>query len=150
MDAASATTPTVRKRLPLAVYGTLRPGFGNHGLLAGRTHRQAPGLVDGYELVVDRIPFARRRPGGRLVVEVVWPSPRAYDRVLADADQLEGYDPHGDPADNLYVRVAVTVTTAVGEQVRAWLYEVGPLGRSHLSPGLVPVPSGDYADVRYR
>ena len=129
------------------MYGTLRTGFGNHGLFAGRTRRMAPGLVDGYELLVGRFPFARRRPGGRLVVEVMWPIPAVYDQVIADVDYLEGYDSHADPADNLYVRVAVTVTTMGGEQVRAWLYEVGPLGQSLFSSHVSPVPSGDYADV---
>jgi gamma-glutamylcyclotransferase (GGCT)/AIG2-like uncharacterized protein YtfP len=136
--------------LPLAVYGTLRSGFGNHGLLAGRIHRAAAGLVSGYELVVDRIPYARRRPGGRLVVEAVWPTPAMYDRVLSDVDHLEGYDPHGDPADNLYQRVAVTVTVGPGDNVRAWLYEMGSLGASLLSPSRSHVPSGDYADAGYR
>ncbi|MDE0170073.1 MAG: gamma-glutamylcyclotransferase [bacterium] len=138
------------ERLPLAVYGTLRPGFGNHRLLAGRSRREEPGLVEGYELLVDRIPFARRRAGRCVVVEVVWPIPAVYDKVLADVDYLEGYDPSGDPAENLYRRVAVTATTGQDEHVRAWLYEVGPLGESFLPSRVVHVPSGDYADVEYR
>lgn len=67
--------------------------------------------------------------------------------MLTDVDYLEGYDPHGDPADGLYQRVAVIATTVPGERVRAWLYEVGSLGESLLSSLLLPVPSGDYAEV---
>ena len=63
------------ERLPLAVYGTLRTGFGNHHLLASRIQRIAPGLVDGYELVINRIPYARPAPNAQLTVEIVWPTP---------------------------------------------------------------------------
>ncbi len=135
------------ERLPLAVYGTLRTGFGNHALLAGRIDRKAPGVVDGYELAVDRIPFARRAPGSRLVVEVMWPTASHYDRVLADVDHLEGYSSEGEHRDNLYVRISVAVTTDQGYNVGAWLYEIGPLARSFLSLDLPAIPTGDYADA---
>ena len=135
------------ERLPLAVYGTLRSGFGNHDLLAGRLQRVAPGLVEGYELVIDRIPFARPAPNAKLIVEIVWPTPALYDQVLADVDHLESYNPHRQPSDNLYTRVAVTATTHHDENVPAWLYEAGPHTRSVLPSHLPAVPSGDYANT---
>ena len=141
MTIDSTTTP-----LPIAVYGTLRVGYGNHRYVAGRTAEITPGVVDGYELVVEGLPYARPSTTGRLVVEVMWPLPHLYDEVLADLDQLEGYHPDADT--NHYTRTQVTVTTQDGAGVEAWLYEVGELGRRRLRSYPTVVASGDYADVR--
>ena len=137
------------ERLPLAVYGTLRPGFWNHDLLAGRIEQAVPGFVPGYELVVDRIPYALPNPYATLIAEIVWPIPVIYDQVLADIDHLEGYDPHRDPRHNLYVRVPVTATTHQHDDVRAWLYEPGPRTRINLG-ALIAIPDGDYANTPTR
>ena len=137
------------ERLPLAVYGTLRRGFGNHDLLAGRVRQVIPGFVAGYELVVDRIPYARPNPDARLAVEIVWPVPAIYDRVLADVDHLEGYNPHNHPRHNLYTRVAVTAATHQQDEVEAWLYEAGPHALDSLT-ALPAVPGGDYANTPTR
>lgn len=137
------------KRRPLAVYGTLRRGFGNHDLLAGRVRHVTPGLVAGYELVVDRIPYARPNPDATLVVEIVWPRRILYHRVLADVDDLEGYNPHAHPPHNLYTRVAVTATTHQQREVEAWLYEAGPHTLTSLA-ALPAIPNGDYANTPTR
>lgn len=139
----STDTPTTQ--IPVAVYGTLRVGYRNHRLLAGRTASIASGVVDGYELVVDGLPFARPSTTGRLVVEVMWLLPDIYDRVLADLDRLEGFDP--DAHDNLYTRVEASVTTTDGHDVQAWLYVAGERATRHLKTYVTAVPSGDYADV---
>ena len=137
------------EQLPLAVYGTLRQGFGNHDLLAGRIRHVTPGLVAGYELVVDRIPYARPNVDARLVVEIVWPLPALYDQILADVDYLEGYNPHTHAWHNLYTRVAVTATTHQQREVEAWLYEAGPHALTSLA-ALPPVSGGDYANTPSR
>ena len=140
------------EQLPLAVYGTLRRGFGNHHLLGGRIQQIVPGSVAGYELVVDRIPYARPNPDARLVVEIVWPLPALYDQILADVDYLEGYNPHAHARHNLYTRVAVTATTHQQREVEAWLYEAGPHALTSLAH-LPSRPGGDYANTpsrRYR
>ena len=139
--------PTERR--PIAVYGTLRRGFGNHDLLAGRIRQLFPGCVVGYELVVDRIPYARPKPDARLVVEIAWPLPALYDQVLADVDYLEGYNPHNHPRRNLYTRVKVTATTNQQDEVEAWLYEAGPHALDSLA-ALPAVPGNDYANTPTR
>ena len=135
------------ERIPLAVYGTLRQGFGNHHLLVGRIQHIVPGSVAGYELVVDRIPYALPNPGATLVAEIVWPIPALYDQILADVDYLEGYNPH--TRHNLYTRVAVTATTHQQREVEAWLYKAGPHALTNLA-ARPPVSGGDYANTPTR
>ena len=132
------------EQLPLAVYGTLRRGFWNHDLLAGRIRQLTPGYVAGYELVVIQIPYARPNPDARLVVEIAWPFPALYDQVLADIDRLEGYNPYNHPQHNFYTRVKVIATTNQQDEVEAWLYEVGPHTLDSLAD-LPAVPGNDYA-----
>ncbi|MER5580635.1 gamma-glutamylcyclotransferase family protein [Streptomyces asoensis] len=100
--------------LPFFVYGTLRPGEVNHGLLLrGRTLREEPARLTGAVLYRGPgYPYAVEEPGGTVTGEIVTPLPRAYARLLAELDRLEEYAP-GDP-DNLYERVEreVEVTPA--------------------------------------
>ena len=137
-------TDKAPEQLPVAVYGTLRVGYGNSRLLAGRTAELTTGVVEGHELVVDGLPFARPSATGRVVVELMWLLPHLYDQVLGDLDRLEGYDP--DRTDSLYVRTEVTVDTANGD-VQAWLYEAGERAQARLR-FQTAVRSGDYATVR--
>ncbi len=135
----------VTAQLPIAVYGTLRVGYGNHRYMAGRTAEIATGVVEGYQLVVDGLPYARQSTTGHLVVELMWPLPHIYDDVLADLDRLEGYRPEADS--NHYSRTKVTVITADGQDVEAWLYEAGEWAHRRLRSYPTVVASGDYADV---
>jgi len=132
-------------QIPVAVYGNLRAGYSGYRLLAGRADGAVDGFVDGHELVVDGLPFARPSAAGRLVVEVMWPLPHIYDRVLTDLDRHEGCQP-GRADESFYVRVRVNARTAAGE-VEAWLYEAGQLIRRRLR-WRAAVPSADYAAVR--
>ncbi len=139
-------TDTTTAQLPIAVYGTLRVGYGNHRYMAGRTVDIAAGVVEGYQLVIDGLPYARQSTTGHLVVELMWPLPHIYDEVLADLDRLEGYRP--DAEHNHYTRTQVTVTTTDGQDVEAWLYEAGEWAHRRIRSYSTVVATGDYADVR--
>ena len=76
----------------------------------------------------------------------MWLLPDIYGSVLTELDRLEGYDPAAD--DSLYDRIQVTVTTAAGQDVEAWLYEAGERAQRRFKAYATPVPSGDFVDVR--
>ena len=129
---------------PFAVYGTLRAGEGNSWLLAGRVERDL-GSVDGYELVLDgSLPFALPRSGARLVVELAWPLPGLYDRVITKLDRLEGYNPDVPKHRNFYVRRRVQAHSA-GYDGTAWLYVPSVPTQQHLRYA-TRIPSGDYTE----
>ena len=135
--------------LPIAVYGTLRRGEHNAGLLAGArflgTGRVAGRLHEmpandqrryGYPCLVD---WADPGAVGEVAVELY-----AIDAAgLADADRLEAYDPTDEPGSE-YVRRAVDVLG--GAVDRAWIYVYnGP--RDAIGP---MIPGGDWVTHRRR
>ena len=103
--------------------------------------------MEGFELFVDGIPFARPAGSGSVIVEVIWPVPSLYDQVLADVDSLEGYSPYRHPPYNLYERLEVVVKLDRGGEVRAWMYQIGASVRRFTVSRETLVPSGNYADV---
>lgn len=120
----------IAPELPFFVYGTLRPGEGNHDLLLrGRTLREEPARLSG-ALLYDGpgYPYAVEAPGeaGATVAgELVTARPEAYARLLAELDRLEEYVP-GDPR-NLYERVVREVVRVDGTAAaRAWVYVAAP------------------------
>ncbi|MGW1075102.1 gamma-glutamylcyclotransferase family protein [Streptomyces sp. NPDC002537] len=110
------------ERLPVFVYGTLRPGHGNHGrFLRGRTVAEEPARMRGVVLFEGPgYPYAVTDPEGEVRGEVVWLAPDRYDAVLASLDVLEGYAPGGSA--NHYVRVVRTAAPERGGTVRVWVY----------------------------
>jgi GntR family transcriptional regulator/MocR family aminotransferase len=111
--------------LPIAVYGTLRRGEHNAGLLRGARFLGS-GRVDGRLHAMPTSPH--RRYGYPCLVD--WTDPAAVAGVavelyaldadgLARADRLEAYDP-SDEAGSEYVRRAVDVRD--GPADRAWVY----------------------------
>jgi len=116
----------------LFVYGTLRRGEANHGLLQSarclfRQARAKGVLVDtgsGYP--------AMREGDGDVVGELY----EVDDETLGRTDELEDYFGPGDPR-NLYERVLRPVRTEAGE-MDAWVYVSDRFGASPV------IPSGDW------
>ncbi|MCC3768757.1 gamma-glutamylcyclotransferase [Streptomyces sp. UNOC14_S4] len=114
------------ERLPVFVYGTLRPGQGNHErFLRGRTVAEEAARLRGAVLYEGPgYPYAVADPEGEIRGELVTPAPAAHDAVLASLDALEGYAPD-DPSSH-YVRVTRPVSSERGVTVRAWVYLASP------------------------
>ncbi|MGK5629436.1 gamma-glutamylcyclotransferase family protein [Streptomyces sp. URMC 123] len=137
-------------RLPVFVYGTLRPGHGNHRrFLLGRTEAEEPAVLRGAVLYEGPgYPYAVAAPEGEIRGELITPprDPAAYDALLAELDALEEYVP-GAP-DNLYERVARAVRLADGRTAGAWVYLAGERVARRLRGRGAVVPGGDWAGAR--
>lgn len=116
------------------VYGTLRPGQGNYQrLLAGRTVRESPATAKGLALYGRGFPYAVPHSGARTVGDLITIRPSLYREVLADLDQLEGYQANRLEASH-YIRsarsVVATISTSNGGTWEAfhtaWIYLAGP------------------------
>jgi gamma-glutamylcyclotransferase (GGCT)/AIG2-like uncharacterized protein YtfP len=112
--------------LPVFVYGTLRSGQGNAGLMSGGVESKTPARIDGLGIYgADRgFPYATPNEGAVTVGEVVWLTSDAGGRQARDRlDQLEGFSTSnvGDDGDywNHY------------DRVRRQAHFVGPDGREH-------------------
>jgi gamma-glutamylcyclotransferase (GGCT)/AIG2-like uncharacterized protein YtfP len=135
MDLAS-----IDDRPVVAVYGTLRRGCRNHGLLEG-AEPLGDGLVDGTLWLVDTkeqraYPYPALLLGGasQVVVEcfrITGPS------QLAALDRLESFDPD-DEAGSEYVRRTVPVAGARVPTAQVYVYRGL---REHLAR---PIPNGDW------
>lgn len=116
----------------LAVYGTLRKGWGNHGLISrGNTEEVGRGRTVGlHTLTASGIPFVKKNGGThRVVVEVF----QVNDAdTLRDLDGLEGHP-------RWYKREIEQIELEDGSIVDAWLY-------FNEDQASTVVTSGDYAD----
>lgn len=131
-------------RLPVFVYGTLRPGQGNYQwALAGQTVSEVPASVAGLALYDGPgFPYAvlSDAPEDRVLGDVITIRDDAYDEVLARLDGLEGYRPGGG---GLYDRVHVTAVTGTGA-VEAWTYTVPPRRLTTVLSQHARIASGDW------
>lgn len=103
--------------MPVFVYGTLRPGWGNARLWAGRgdAHHDGAATVRGFRLVSGGpFPFAVPDADSVATGALIYPSVAEYADVLDDLDRLEGYP-------RFYDRMMVVVDTPAGH-VKAWIY----------------------------
>lgn len=88
------------------VYGTLKKGFHNHGLLE-ESEYEGPGKVPGHLYVVG-LPYYKKADDGVVYGELY----RVDDNTLARLDRLEGYNEHN-PERSFYNRIEVD--TAIGD-----------------------------------
>lgn len=101
------------------VYGALRQGSWNHGLLRGRRYLGQGATKDEHVLYVDHIPYVAKEPVSRIRGEV-W---AVDDACLAALDELEQH-----PGE--YRREQVAIELDSGETLAAWLYfHPAPRGR---------------------
>lgn len=128
-------------RLPIFVYGTLRPGHGNARLWRGVAGAEFDGscYVVGYALVSNggfpyMVPAAAAQTTGALIT----PAVDQYDHVLARMDALEGYRP-GSPH-NHYERITVSVVVP-GRQRIISAFTYVPDGRDEYIADLPDVPT---------
>jgi gamma-glutamylcyclotransferase (GGCT)/AIG2-like uncharacterized protein YtfP len=139
---------TVRQRQPdtVAVYGTLRRGERNHGLLSGATFL-GQATVRGALYDVPRAPYRPyaypalvEEPPLEVVVEVY-----RLDRadMLVRLDALERYDPANE-ADSQYVRRRVDVFGGPVETAYAYVYRGDPVELGER------IESGDWVQYRAR
>lgn len=99
----------------LFVYGTLKPGYGNHARIADHVRSARPGTIQG--ILVDLGAFPALLHGKGIVRGVLL----VVDaEALAIADFIEGY--HPDQERSLYVRKKVEVDLDDGDKVDAWTY----------------------------
>lgn len=130
------------ERLPVFVYGTLRPGEKNYPhYLAGRTIREVAATAEGQLYLVADGGYPYVEPGAcRVAGELVYLDPHQYEHTLRRLDALEEYDP-GDEAHSVYLRRRTVVTLADGGHTAAWIYYWN-------CPRIVGtrIPSGDFRD----
>ncbi|WP_354643964.1 gamma-glutamylcyclotransferase family protein [Kitasatospora camelliae] len=130
-------------RLPVFVYGTLRPGGRNHRAhLAGRTTAVRPGTLPGAALHDGPgYPYLVACPGRSVHGELVTLDPARYAEVLAALDHLEDCRPDGSGE---YVRRRLEVTGAGGEPEPAWVYLAGAAVEAALRERPALIASGDW------
>ena len=119
----------------IAVYGTLREGFGNHRVL-GDSKLIGKGFTnEKFKLTASGIPFVTKNEKiSRIKVEVYDVSPSQLPIV----DGLEGYNPNNHDG-SWYKRESVDITLEDGSKIDAQIY----FGDSDAS---TVIESGDYAD----
>lgn len=126
---------------PVFVYGTLRPGQGNHHLLTQAKKSEAPAALDGVAIYGAHrgFPYAAEHddPEAFTLGEVVWLSgDRAGRAARQNLDYLEGFDSDA-PSSSHYERVLrpVTYMDADGEpqMTDAWVYLARGPYRTQLS-----------------
>lgn len=126
-----------KENTKIAVYGTLRKGFGNARVLGDSPLIGEGKTINKYKMTARGIPFVNpNEPVSRITVEVYDVSPSQ----LPSVDALEGYNPN-DHEGSWYKRTPIEVELENGETIEASIYfgdkDAGTL-----------IESGDYKDYR--
>lgn len=122
--------------IKIAVYGTLRAGFGNHRLMEDSTLVGSGLTKEKYTMYASGIPYVDKdEPTSRIRVEVY----DVKDEDLPSIDSLEGHP-------SWYRREEIPVELDNGEEVDAWLYFMPGVGKN--SGNLTKIESGDYTEYR--
>lgn len=112
------------QQYPVATYGTLKVGQGNHHMIAIGVAQTRKGTLPGYELrATPGFPFVRALPEGQtgaVTVDVFDITPDRYPHVMRTLDMLEGY--REDYESNHYVRQLLPIVFADGAMIMAWVY----------------------------
>ena len=123
--------------MKIAVYGTLRQGFSNHGVLGDSTLVGTGLTKEKFKLTARGIPFVTRNEQiSNVKVEVY----EVSDAQLPVVDGLEGYNPNNHEG-SWYKRTPIQVTLEDVGDVEASIY----LGDDDAS---TIIESGDYADYQ--
>jgi gamma-glutamylcyclotransferase (GGCT)/AIG2-like uncharacterized protein YtfP len=134
------TNPTTQ--LPIFVYGTLRTGQGNWArLLRGITVSETPAVALDHALYANGIAFAHQRAGAQVQGDLMVLPEDRYEQVLANLDDLEGYDAASDSGH--YLRRTCTVRLPDGDEVEAYIYLGGPRALRRFTDDDL-VPDGDW------
>jgi gamma-glutamylcyclotransferase (GGCT)/AIG2-like uncharacterized protein YtfP len=129
-------------RLPVFVYGTLRPGEKNYRrYLAGRTCEELPATIRGRLCYVAEGGYPYLEDGdGRVRGELIFLDGDRYAETLQGLDELEEYDPQ-DEAGSVYLRRQAIVEPQDMAATVAWVYYWNtPRIRG------APIVSGDFRD----
>jgi len=129
--------------LPVFVYGTLRPGQPNYGLLHGFTVTEVPARVVHLDLFA--LPFYPMALAGSGIVlgDLLFLAPFVYHDLIMRLDELEGWFP--ELPDCQFRRVQCRAITQAQAEHDAWTY----LGnRAYLGAEPALIDHGDW--VRYR
>ncbi len=143
----SAGAPPVPEYLPLFVYGTLMPGFGNFDrLLKGNFTTTAAATVTGFQMLdLGSFPMVvMARSTNQIRGSVIWVKRIEWDKVIKSLDNLEGYP-------NFYDRVIVRARAMKKDPMKegAYVYEdtecymyAAPHGTEKEYTKLYPVVAG--------
>lgn len=131
--------------LPVFVYGSLLPGFGNHNrYVKPYPHTLQPAIVRGHLYHFSAgYPGLLRGESGTVKGALLTFSKDVYEEALAGLDELEDYFGPGDPR-NEYERVEESVMKMPGgEEIRAFLYRY--VKEDWARREGIYIPSGDWA-----
>lgn len=105
--------PNVLQENVIAVYGTLKKGYGNNRLLINQRFVGKGKTTDRYPLIINGLPYLMEQKGKGHNVEVeVY---KVDDNTFDDIDTLEGHP-------NFYERVETSITMKNGKRITAWIY----------------------------
>lgn len=105
--------PNVLQENVIAVYGTLKKGYGNNRLLINQRFVGKGKTTDRYPLIINGLPYLmeQKGKGHKVEVEVYKVDDDTFDSI----DALEGHP-------NFYERVETSITMKNGKRITAWIY----------------------------